>query len=275
MFPLDRDHYAADTGHVAVKFGSDDTKYVFPRELLAKHFKYFKTALQMNGAHAVFVEGEVNHVIHLEEIDAAAFSHLIQYASDLVDGAYANSQGLDLLIQAIITADYLGLDSPRCTLARFESDMLYLMRKSLLYDHKIINAKHLDLAENHSAFMNKKLWCLLAQAGVRPYIQQYMLDSSDKLEDIEKLCPTYSTWAPDGWLMVLKHHRKLRNGNEQYALKVMKEVSKALHRTGWLDWHSEGEISDQNTVLYEEPLYTGLKAEDKPLYSYREYQFAV
>lgn len=271
-FPLGRDHYAG-TGQVAIKFGSDDTKYVFPCELLTKHCKYFRTALQTNGAHAVFVEGDVNHVIHLEEIDAAAFSHLIQYASDKTDDAYAYCAGIDLRLQAIITADYLCLDSPSCTFVDFESKMLHLMRTTLLVDHKKINAKHLELVETHSAFMSKRLWCLFAQAGVRPYLQQYMLDSSYKLEDIEELCPTYTTWAPDGWLKVLKHHRKLRNGNERYALKVMEEVSNTLV-SGRLD--QKHGISNQKTVMYTDPLYTGPRTGGKrKLVTHLQYQFAV
>jgi hypothetical protein len=68
-----------------------------------------------------------------------------------------------------------------------------LTEASNLDDHKHVKPRHLALAENHSAFDSRKIWCVLAQAGVRPYLQQYMLDPGYELRHIEPQCPRKST----------------------------------------------------------------------------------
>lgn len=174
---------------------------------------------------------------------------------------------------AMICADYLGLDSPGVTLVDFEDYMIGQLRAMLLYDHKQVKVRHLELAETHSAFSSKKIWCVLAQAGVRPYLQQYMLHPGYKLKHIEPQCPGKSAWASDGWIRVIRRHRKLRTDNERYALKVMKEVSKTL-LAGRLEQHGKSGSSKTvgwDAVRYHDPLYVGPRFRTTSL----PYQFTV
>lgn len=244
-----------------------------------KYFKYFKLALQTNGNEPVFVEGNSDHVMHLKEIKAGAFSHMIQYLSNHDDHAYSNcDSSIDMLLEAIVTADYLGMDSPYGDFLFFEADIIGFLRTRLLGDHRKVKNKHLQLVETHSAFASGRVWTVLAQAGVRPYLQQYMLDPIFMQKKIAPQCPGDILPQPDEWLRTIKHHRKLRDRNERYALKVMEQVSNTL-RQGRVNQHQNKNLAmlDWDAVIYKDPLYIGPKTGTKRKLTdlSREYHFTV
>lgn len=152
-----------------------------------------------------------------------------------------------------------------------------LLGYRLLQDHRKVKAKHLELVNSHSAFKSGRVWSLLAQAGVRPYLQLFMLESTIKQSKIGGQCPAYAMVRPHR-LRTLKHHRKLRAGSDQYALKVMEEVSNALRLDREADfmWHGKGKLVLKAPVLHTDPLYRGLRPKLAEKVRYRnDYLFAV
>lgn len=254
-----------------------DEKFTFPRETLTKYFRYFRNALQTKGDESLFVEGEANHEIHLQEIKAEVFSHLFQYVTgDLRHRESCNyklTTNITTLLEAIIAADYLHLDCEEWNFGGFTNSIHGMIRQLLLGDHSKVVVDHVQLVQTHPAFQSKKIWRLFAKAGVRPYLQQYMLFSSHMDSELSDLVPIGYQTVED-WYDVIRHHIKLRQANDQYALEVMKEVSRTLFIGREEQRRSGDEVSE--AVCYTDPLYKTIEVGSKrkrkaPLH----YTFAV
>jgi hypothetical protein len=164
---------------VKVTFGSDETAYAFPEEVLMDKFKYFSSALQRNNDGPVFVEGKIQ-AIHIHDVTARSFARLFKWVqADL--GVFHDCGTISHLLQAIIAADYLGLEKRFFT--GFENYVIERLAVVLLQDRRKLIPTYLDLVETHSAFRNKKIWRFFGKAGVRPFLQEFMKEEPDKETD--------------------------------------------------------------------------------------------
>jgi hypothetical protein len=161
------------------------------------------------------------------------------------------------LLQAIIAADYLGLEKGSFT--GFENYVIERLAVVLLQDRRKLIPTYLDLVETHCAFRNKKIWRFFGKAGVRPFLQEFMKEGPDKETDFGAITsrdtiPRRGHPQQEAWLEILRHCAELRKCNKAYALEVTEQVSSTLQLGR--RWES-GKHFKKGPVVYEDPVLGG------------------
>lgn len=253
-----RSLYGGGNGSIAIRFGDDPDIYDFPKGLLTSYFLYFRLALRTHSdtGEAVFAEGDSQQVLHLEDVDIAAFATLHRWVSaHATDGSnpmsffwiWAEPAEKDVghLLRVAVAADYLGLDC----FAELEEWLNQGFALSVLEDRRVVTQEVLDMIREHSAFRSGLLWRTIAKAGVRPALQEYVL----ALPDGEG----HGCGHKDGfveWEKVLKYCRELRGrkGNAEYAAAVLEEITATL-LAGSLRGQRTG-LGGVGALVYRDPL---------------------
>ncbi|KAB5580197.1 hypothetical protein GE09DRAFT_1279172 [Coniochaeta sp. 2T2.1] len=226
------------TTPVAVRCGSDDKTYVFPKEVLTQNFEFFRNELQSNEDAADDDNDAPKGAprVHLPDITAAAFARLVRWTqadeSDREDAANPpdGDHTIDELLDEIVAASYLGLDS----IDELETHICCLISTILLKDRRKLTAEHIKRTETHDAFKHVTngggVARVFRKAGVRPLFQMTMLASS--------MTPFMAAFVKPGhaqlgeWLAIVRHCRQLREDNAAYATSVMREVTEHLAKCG-------------------------------------------
>lgn len=212
---------------MALKFGEDPETYLFPMDALTKPFKYFALALKTENGMA-FHEG-MTKCVQLREIGAEGFARLLKWLQThpkgVNDWGINSSDSIDHMLQIVIAADYLQLEPD---LFRFlEAYIFKCLGNVLLQDRRNLTAAHIELVHSHAAFKSMKIWKRFAAAGVRPFLQQSLLNGADnKLK--EKLAPGHRNM--EKWIQIVKHSVDLWKKHDAYALEVMCYVSRTITR---------------------------------------------
>ncbi|KAB5551103.1 hypothetical protein GE09DRAFT_1124903 [Coniochaeta sp. 2T2.1] len=164
---------------VAVRCGSDDKTYVFPKEVLTQNFEFFRNELQnVDDANDDDDDAAPKGApgVNLPDITAAAFARLLRWTqadeSDREDAANPpdGDHTIDELLDEIVAASYLGLDS----IDELETHICCLISTILLKDRRKLTAEHILRTETHDAFRHVTngggVAKVFRKAGVRPLL---------------------------------------------------------------------------------------------------------
>lgn len=226
------------------------------------NFRYFESALRRDEDQPVFIEGRTD-CVHLEDITTRAFSRLFRFVGTQ-PYVYNDCADMDHLLDAILAADYLGLKN----FAQHEVHIVERLRLLLLEDRRRLTAAHLELVATHNAFKNTRVWRTFAKAGVKPFLQESMLELEYTSEKGKKhgrdttfpgRAPYGEGYFPEVWKSILEHCRDLRRSNKDYAADVMEQLSKTLKRGredifGGHDSHTYCEEGHMPALSYSDPL---------------------
>lgn len=142
------------------------------------------------------------------------------------------------LLQVAVAADYLGLDH----FAELEAWLNQGFALTVLMDRRKVTQSVLELVRGHDAFRSGLFWRTIIKAGVRPALQEHMLETCDGLHMLAE------------WEKTLKHCRKLRRRrrNAEYAAAVLEEITATL-----MDGAQRGQqtgLGVDDALVYRDPL---------------------
>ncbi|KAH8905198.1 hypothetical protein BR93DRAFT_999352 [Coniochaeta sp. PMI_546] len=238
---------------VTVSFQTNDSKYIFPREVLVNCFSYFKRTLVMGMNQAVLSGGQ-GHCLNLPKISSESFALLLRHAQDPTPETFADCNDIDQLLQVLIAGSYLGyMDFYR--ILRLISGRLAV---ELLVDRRKLTSAHLDLVTLHntssiSSTWGRNIWTTLAKAGVRPFVQEFFADLEETSAAVTGNGPRPGHRDLEQWRLIVRHCRQLRRENTKYAVEVRELVAKML-RNRRLAKSLVGTEAAQSSVDYVDPL---------------------
>ncbi|KAB5551102.1 hypothetical protein GE09DRAFT_1240244 [Coniochaeta sp. 2T2.1] len=215
---------------VSVLFGSDNLPTIFPASVLTRRFAYFRSALQKHGNSPTFSEG-ASRKICLQDIAAHTFARIARYAlspkpSDVKFDNWGITEPHDTvrsLLDALIAADYLGLDA----FTSFEKWVAERLALLLLFSRISLTSDHTRLIASHTAFRSKLIWRVVVASGVRPFLQEHMTPAPDHGCGSDKR-PSPAHCTQSLWKDNLAHCRQLRADDQEYGLGVAAEISTTL-----------------------------------------------
>ncbi|KAB5551101.1 hypothetical protein GE09DRAFT_1059600 [Coniochaeta sp. 2T2.1] len=207
---------------ISIRFASDesdDNSLVFPRSVLVDNFDYFRGALRDHNGQPAFVEGSKGQ-LHLQDIPAHIFARLIKYVLypqylqlNEEDWENMEDENLDNLFTLVIAADYLGMNR----FADLEEKIAERVALTLLGDRRALSSAHINRLASHNAFKSKLLWDVVVESGVRPILQEHLIEEYDSDNPYEK-----------SWAEQLKHCQQLRDDNIEYAHGVAQRIPNTL-----------------------------------------------
>ncbi|KAB5580199.1 hypothetical protein GE09DRAFT_1212651 [Coniochaeta sp. 2T2.1] len=161
-------------------------------------------------------------VIVSEAESPHVFARLIKYVfdpgslqSNNDDWVNMEHEDLDNLFTLVIAADYLRMN----IFADLEEKVAERVALTLLGDRRALSSAHINRLASYNAFRSKLLWEVVMESGVRPILQEHLIEEYDPNN------PHDGQWAEQ-----LKHCQQLRAVDLEYAHGVAQRISNTLKR---------------------------------------------
>lgn len=216
----------------------------------------------------------VKRQVTLQEVSTGAFGRIIAYTQG--KNAFAGCRTIDHFLDAVMASDYLALEKTGV----FEKYVNQHLKGFLLRNRKELTAAHLHLVRNHPAFRSRAIWVTFARAGVRPFLQQYMLGDDGRAMPSEDYLAQESLGPLEEWRVTVGHFRRLFGQNDFYLRSVGREVD-IVKRVVWRQmgrWCNKRSLKNFVVLdpLYWTPMdriYLDIHGRPEGLESSKEHQF--